>query len=60
MFTKAAQAIAATAIALFVGTLFAPAASAAPASPAPTTEALGPVVVCLTVPLGSVGLSFCI
>ncbi|WP_067472527.1 hypothetical protein [Nocardia amamiensis] len=60
MFTKAAQAIAATAITLFVGALFAPAASAAPASPAPTTDALGPVVVCLTVPAGSVALSFCI
>ncbi|WP_454197630.1 hypothetical protein [Nocardia sp. Marseille-Q1738] len=60
MFTKAAQAIAATAITLFVGALVAPAASAAPASSAPTTNALGPVVICLNVPLGSVGVSFCI
>ncbi|MCP2279413.1 hypothetical protein ACFYT3_33480 [Nocardia amikacinitolerans] len=55
---KAAAALAAIVIPLSVCTLAAPTASAAPQPE--TTPALGPVVICLNIPLGSVSLSFCI
>ncbi|MGV9616395.1 hypothetical protein [Nocardia xishanensis] len=58
MLAKAAAALAAIVIPLSVCTFAAPTASAAPAPE--TTPALGPVAICLNIPLGSVSVSFCI
>ncbi|MEV0032545.1 hypothetical protein [Nocardia sp. NPDC050793] len=59
MLAKAAAALAAIVIPLSVCTIAAPTASAAP-SPETTPALLGPVAICLNIPLGSVSLSFCL